>query len=104
MSLCTHPGLISSDDPNIYTNNLQSTSTTTDNRVNLLVSQNEKNVEGHVEHSNFTTKAGKNDNEKMLSNKSRETRKSEQTRAKSSRNPKIKIIMLNQIKQKISLT
>ena len=90
MSLCTHPGLISSDDPNIDTNNHQFTSTTTDNRVNFLVSQNEKNVEGHVQHSNFTTKAGKNDNEKMLSNKSRETRKSEKTKAKKFQKPQNK--------------
>ena len=56
----------------------------------MLVSQNEKNVEGHVEHSNFTTKAGKNDNEKMLSNKSRETRKSEQTKPKKFQKPQNK--------------
>ena len=90
VSLCTHPGLISSNDPNIDTNNHQFTSATTDNRVNLLVSQNEKNVEGHVEHSNFTTKAGKNDNVNMLSNKSRETRKSEQARAKKFQKPQNK--------------
>ena len=87
MSLCTRLGLITSADPNIYTNNHLLTSTTTDNRVNLLVNQNDKNVEGHVEHSYFTTEAGKNDNEKMLSKKSRETRKSEQTRAKKFQKP-----------------
>ena len=61
VSLYTYSGLISSTDCNIHTNNHMFKSTTTDNWVNLMESQYDKNDQEYVEHSNFTTKEGKND-------------------------------------------